>query len=129
MSDEVGNNKNERVKKLNRKKGLSYEQQAAEYLTAQGYRIVEKNYRGGQGEIDLIARESGYLVFIEVKGRRSGQNGDPSEAVGYAKQRKICRTARWYLMEKRWGESTPCRFDVVTILGSDIRVIRHAFEM
>lgn len=107
--------------------GSSYEEIAAAYLTNKGYEILEKNYRNRQGEIDLIAREGPYLVFIEVKFRRDDRNGTPAEAVDYHKQQKIIRTARHYLMIRHCDESQPCRFDVVAILGNDITVIQNAF--
>lgn len=107
--------------------GKRYEELAAGYLTAQGLHIIEQNYRSPHGEIDLIAFDRGYLVFIEVKYRKDGQMGDPAEAVGYEKQRHIRSAARRYLYDHRYGEETPCRFDVVAILGQQIRWFQNAF--
>ena len=70
--------------------------QAAAYLKKKGYQILEANFRCRFGEIDLIARDGGYLVFIEVK-YRSSPTGDSLEAVNRRKQRKIIRVAEYYL--------------------------------
>ena len=108
--------------------GSAYEECAAEYLRAQGYRILEQNFRCRTGEIDLIARDGAYLVFIEVKYRRNAGSGDPLEAVNAAKQTTISRTASYYCLKKGYGETMPCRFDVVAICGDEIRLLRNAFE-
>ncbi|MFR5601617.1 MAG: YraN family protein [Lachnospiraceae bacterium] len=110
-----------------REKGSHYEQIAAACLIRQGYEILEQNYRGRHGEIDLIARESGYLVFIEVKYRKDGRFGDPAEAVDRKKQGRIRQAARCYLFQNGYGEEEPCRFDVVSILGEEITVLQNAF--
>lgn len=107
--------------------GSEYETLACEYLIQQGYRILHRNFRCRQGEIDLIARDQGYLVFIEVKYRRNRGEGDPSEAVDARKQARILHTARYYMTRYHIPEDTPCRFDVVTVLGSRVRLIRDAF--
>ncbi|MFQ6843674.1 MAG: YraN family protein [Lachnospiraceae bacterium] len=108
-----------------RKTGAVYEEKAAAYLKEKGYRILEKNYRCPLGEIDLIAEESGYLVFIEVKYRRTSRLGTGEEAVNTKKQRRILGAARWYLMEHGMHL---CRFDVAAINGTEITLIRNAFE-
>ena len=107
--------------------GSGYEEMAAAYLIEQGYTILERNFRERYGEIDIIARDGEYLVFVEVKYRKNEKNGDPAEAVGAYKQQRIRRTAQYYLYKKRMGTETPCRFDVVAILGREIRLIRDAF--
>lgn len=114
-------------RKNKRTLGSEYEQRAAEYLTQRGLKILERNYRCRQGEIDLIARDGSYLVFVEVKYRSDDSKGDPAEAVGSRKQQHIREAARFYLYQKRYGEDTPCRFDVIGILGDHIHWIRDAF--
>ena len=74
-------------------RGQQKEELAAAWLERQGYEILEHNYRCRQGEIDLIARDGRYLVFIEVKYRNSAKCGDPLEAVDRRKQAKILYTA------------------------------------
>lgn len=108
--------------------GSRYEEQAARYLETQGYRILERNFYCRQGEIDLIAREGSYLVFIEVKYRKDSLMGHPSEAVGGFKQKKLSRAAAYYCHKNRIPETQACRFDVVSILGKQITLIKDAFS-
>lgn len=107
--------------------GRRYEVYAASYLEKKGYRILERNFRCRQGEIDLIAQDGRYLVFVEVKYRRNKKYGEPAEAVDGKKQQKIRRTARYYLYHKGYSEQTPCRFDVVGISSEKISIIQNAF--
>lgn len=88
-----------------RQTGSAYEMLAADWLKQHGYQITEKNYRCGQGEIDLIAEKDGYLVFVEVKYRRTGQKGDPAEAVDLSKTKKDFKSGRVLLLEKKEAES------------------------
>ena len=113
--------------KNRRKTGAEYERKTAEYLERLGWKILERNYRCRTGEIDLIARDGRTLVFVEVKYRKDTAMGYPEEAVGAGKQRQIRRMAAHYLYRKGLPEDVPCRFDVVAILGEEIRLIRDAF--
>jgi len=106
--------------------GSAGEKRAATYLAGLGMRIVERNYRCRQGEIDLIAWDGDTLVFVEVKARRSGDCGTPEEAVSPAKQRKLRQVALWYLA--RLGYEPFCRFDVVSVAGDQVTHFRAAFE-
>ncbi len=110
-----------------RETGSRYEAEAAAFLERQGYRILERNYRDRRGEIDLIAKDGSCLVFVEVKYRKDVKHGYPEEAVGYYKQQRIRHTAEYYLYSHNLGNDTRCRFDVVSILGTEIRLIRDAF--
>ena len=107
--------------------GSEYETRAAQYMQDQGMEILERNYRCRQGEIDIIAREEGYLLFVEVKYRKDLQKGYPAEAVTPAKQKRIRQAARYYLYEHHMPEETPVRFDVAAILGEELQYIRNAF--
>lgn len=107
--------------------GSRYEDMASAFLEQQGYEILERNFRDRHGEIDIIAKDGRYLVFVEVKYRRNRKKGYPEEAVGFHKQQHIRSAARYYLYSRHYGEDTPCRFDVVSILGEEIRVIQNAF--
>lgn len=111
----------------NRKIGSSYERIAGEYLKLKGYEILEYNFRCRSGEIDIIARDGEYLVFCEVKYRQNVGKGTPFEAVTIEKQKKISKTALYYVTTK-YRRDIPCRFDVVGILGNEIRVVKNAFE-
>lgn len=102
--------------------------QAAAYLKRKGYQILEQNFRCRQGEIDLIARDGSYLVFIEVKYRSSLKDGGSLEAVDRRKQRRIIRVAEYYLCMHPEQAALPCRFDVIGMEGSRIRLLRNAFD-
>ncbi|MCI8429111.1 MAG: YraN family protein [Lachnospiraceae bacterium] len=112
-----------------RQTGTAYEELAARRLSDQGYEILERNFYCRQGEIDLIARDGGYLVFIEVKYRRDLQSGHPLEAVGTYKQRRIARAAVYYCHSHGISDSQACRFDVISILGNEIEHVKNAFEL
>ncbi len=114
---------------MNRRQiGRMGEEKAADYLAKRGYQILERNYRCRLGEIDLIAKDGRYLVFIEVKYRTNGGCGDPAEAVDFKKQNKIYQTARYYLYRHGYSENQPCRFDVAAVYGNgSIRYVTHAF--
>lgn len=116
------------MKQNSRKIGNLYERKAAEYLEKQGLTILERNYRCRQGEIDLIAQDKGYLVFVEVKYRSGKSAGDSLEAVDQRKQKVISEVARYYLAVKCHSSEIPCRFDVIGIDGERSSWIKNAFE-
>ena len=107
--------------------GKAYEEKAAAFLESRGYEILERNFSSPGGEIDLIARDGQYLVFVEVKYLADASKGNPLESVGPAKQERVRRTAAWYLMKKGISQEVPCRFDVVGILGKEIVLVADAF--
>jgi putative endonuclease len=115
-------------KEKNAEKGRAGEEQAVSFLVSRGYEILERNYRTGRGEIDIIAHHKGMLVFIEVKSRRNSFFGAPAEAVDYRKQRSIRNTARHYMLKKAMTEAL-CRFDVVSIVleTGSVEVVEDAF--
>ena len=100
-------------------------------MEQQGYAIVATRYRTRVGEIDIVARDGGCLVFVEVKARRTVERGTPAEAVTPRKQRRIIAMARDFLARYQ-SDATSCRFDVVAILLTDgepsIEIIRDAFD-
>ena len=108
--------------------GSTAEDAAVRYLKEQGYQILERNYRFHHTEIDIIAKEKNYLVFIEVKYRRTAAAQHPLAAVGQEKKKRISVTALHYLQQHHAGLDVPCRFDVVGIQKDEIRHIRNAFE-
>ena len=110
-----------------RRRGAQYENLAAEYLKQQGYQILRRNFYSYFGEIDLVARDGKYLVFVEVKYRKNDSGGHPLEAVGVQKQQRICRTADYYCLRCGYGGETHCRFDVVGIMGEEVFHIKDAF--
>lgn len=117
---------------LKQRIGRSGEEMAAEHLQRMGYKILTRNYRTRQAEIDIIAEHNGCIVFVEVKARRRSGYGHPKWAVTPAKQRKISMAALTYLKKQRAMERR-ARFDVVTIQTVDgahrIEVIANAFDL
>ncbi|MCM1496934.1 MAG: YraN family protein [Clostridium sp.] len=111
-----------------RQLGARIERLVKAYLTDHGFVILEMNYRCRQGEIDIIAKEGDYYVFVEVKYRNSGKYGFPAEAVGTSKQKRISRAAQHYLYHQGLGEFTPVRFDVASVFGDEITYLRNAFD-
>lgn len=105
---------------------------AVGFLKAKGYKILERNFRGATGEIDIIARESQTLVFVEVKTRDSVGFGTAKWAVDRKKQRKVSMAALEYLNRREWGDR-PARFDVVTVdfspAGPQVELFRNAFDL
>lgn len=107
--------------------GTEKEKVAGAYLEKNGYEIIEYNFRCMQGEIDIIAKDNGYLVFCEVKYRSNTMSGTPFEAVDYKKQRIISRCALFYITKHNLSE-IPCRFDVVSVTDEEIQVLKNAFD-
>jgi putative endonuclease len=97
-----------------KKTGGAGEDLAAAVLVKKGYRIIERNYRYGKGEIDIIAKDGDVLVFIEVKARKNLEYGPPELAITKGKQQQIKKIASAYLYEKEIKE-TDCRIDVIAI--------------
>lgn len=110
-----------------RQKGTDQEKRAAEYLEMHGMQILERNFRNRQGEIDIIGLHGDYLVFAEVKYRKSKNKGSALEAVDLRKQRQICKTADYYRYLHKLGRNTMVRYDVVAIQGEEIQWIQNAF--
>ena len=113
--------------KNNRKIGSHYEQQVAAFLQQKGFEILELNYRCRCGEIDIIARDGNYLVFVEVKYRKSSNAGNALEAIDARKAAQVRRVAQMYLYQKHYSENTPCRFDAAGVNGTTISYIKNAF--
>lgn len=111
-----------------REVGSKYEQLAVKYLEDRGMQIVEVNYRRKTGEIDLIGRDEDYLVFVEVKYRKSRQAGGAMYAISAAKQKKIVRTASYYCLENHIPSNWPIRFDAVLIDGDSVTHIENAWQ-
>lgn len=119
---------------LNRRQqfGKESESLAVRHLRKNGYKILEQNYRNKLGEIDIIAKEKGTLVFVEVKARKSDLFGNPKWAVTPKKQRKISMVALYYLKATKQTR-VKARFDVISISltadNSRIEIIKNAFEL
>jgi len=109
--------------------GQAGEKEAADYLTAAGYVILERNWRFVHKEIDIIARQGNDLVIVEVKSRRAPVLETPEQAVHKTKQRFLISAANCYVRFKRIPLEV--RFDIIYVVYDrgkpDIRHIRNAF--
>lgn len=99
---------------------------AKNFLLKKKYKIIETNFTCKVGEIDIIAKDKDFLVFVEVKSRSTKKFGLPREAVTIQKQNKIRKVAQFYL-QKTQNFDTKCRFDVIEILDNEINHIVNAF--
>jgi len=113
-------------------RGRQGEQVAEEFLRAQGYTILARNYRVALGEIDLIVQDRQTLVFVEVRTHSGAIFGDPLASVNVRKQRQIAKAALQYLIRNGLMERE-ARFDVVGIRWEDEQArlthIKSAFEL
>lgn len=111
--------------------GEAAETLACAHLEKNGLRLITRNYRCRMGEIDLIMQDKTDLVFIEVRFRGRVDYGSSSESITYAKQKKLLRTAQYYLQQHHLTEKQACRFDVVAITKDQhnptIEWIKNAF--
>lgn len=110
--------------------GKAAEHKTAHYLLAQGFKIIEYNYRKKYGEIDIIASASGLLVFVEVKMRQNNYF-DLSDVITPTKQRKIIAVAKEYISKNGWQKCS-YRFDVALLQGIEdnleLTYITNAFN-
>lgn len=107
----------------NRELGKLGECFADKYISQNGFLTLEKNYRTKLGEIDIIAKDGDYTVFIEVKTRKSIKFGYPREAVNYYKQMKIKNIANLYLAKNNKFNSH-IRFDVIEIMLDKVNEVK-----
>ena len=112
--------------------GKQGEDLAVNHLLGKGFTIIVRNYRQKTGEIDIIARDREWLVFVEVKTRKSTRFGQPFEAVTRKKQAQISRVALDYMNRNKLLDQ-PARFDVISILinkngKAAIEHLRNCFE-
>jgi putative endonuclease len=112
---------------LRQRLGAQGEQAAHDLLVAKGFHCRERNFRLRGGEIDLIMEDGPYLVFVEVKRRRSLDYGAPEEAVTALKIRRMTRTALTYITRNKLTERM-VRFDVVTMDDAGLHHFPNAFE-
>jgi putative endonuclease len=111
--------------------GKEGEELASDFLRNKGFSIIRKNYRTVFGEIDIIAKDRGVIVFVEVKTRADSAFGHPFEAVDHRKREKIRKVALSFM--KTLKKEFPARFDVMSITrgrgGMSIEHIQDAFEV
>jgi len=114
-------------------RGRLWEARAAEYLEAQGLRIVVRGYRCRVGELDLVCQDDAHLVIVEVRARGSAALCSAIESIGPSKRRRIVQATRHLLLRHREWHAARIRFDVVAFDGIDgptpeVRWIRNAFD-
>ena len=108
--------------------GAAAEEAAAGYLTAQGLKLVERNFRVRGGEIDLICRDGATIVFVEVRSRRRSDYGGAAASITAAKRARIVMAARHWLARRRRQHDPACRFDCVLIDGDHMEWLQDAFR-
>lgn len=110
--------------------GKQGEQLALQHLLKKGYQLLEKNWRFGRDEIDIIMQEGDELVIVEVKTRENNYMGEPEEAVTRSKQKRIIQAAHAYVEDQ--SLDLDVRFDVVGIIinskKTEINHIKDAFQ-
>ncbi|MDC8757925.1 YraN family protein [Janthinobacterium fluminis] len=107
--------------------GRAGEDAALAHLLAHGLTLVERNFRCKGGEIDLIMRERGGLVFVEVRQRGGASHGGAAASITPAKRRRLVVAAQVYLL--RLATLPPCRFDVVAIDAGALSWLVNAIEV
>ena len=119
--------------KLSHELGKQGEDFAAQYLENLGYKILERNFRSSHGEIDIIAKEKDFLVFVEVKNYSFRSFGPPIASIRKAKKDSLIQASKTYLYKNKIKDCF-CRFDVLTIYRNQIgekmvELYKNAFEV
>jgi putative endonuclease len=100
------------------KRGAAAEDFARRFLETRGLTLLARNFACPLGEIDLIMKQEGVVVFVEVRYRRSDRYGTPAETITQTKRRKLRRTAELFIKSSFRDREPPCRFDVIGITGA-----------
>jgi putative endonuclease len=95
------------------KQGQKAEMLAARYLANIGYLILDKNYRSGRAEVDIIAQTGTFLVFVEVKSLQKRFHGNPEDRIGKHKKHMLFQAADTYQMDNNWHQEI--RFDAISV--------------
>ena len=109
------------------RQGQLGEDQALAHLMLQGLTLVQRNFLCKGGEIYLIMRDRGGLVFVEVRQRADARYGGAAASITPAKQRRLVLAAQVYLL--RLKTLPPCRFDVIAIDGTDLSWLQNVIGM
>lgn len=112
--------------------GALGERIAERWLRRRGWRVVQRRFRSGHRDIDLVIERDGTIAFVEVKARRGAEFGGPVQAVNYRKRKELERSAMVWI-DRHGREAESYRFDVVGVLldGADVRVchVENAFSL
>jgi len=106
--------------------GRQGEDEAAKLLSSLGFTILTRNYRCRLGEVDIVCRHEGLIVFVEVKARAQGSLGSGADAVDRRKRSRIVKACADYLSANSLWDK-PCRFDVVSVVRQDGRLLSEHF--
>lgn len=105
---------------------------AERWLRRRGWRVMQRRFRSGHRDIDLVVERDGLVAFVEVKARRGDRFGDPVEAVNWRKQRELGRSARVWI-DRHGRRLEAYRFDVIGVLvaGTTVRIrhVENAFPL
>jgi putative endonuclease len=110
-------------KKNTKKIGDKGEEIAVNFLIKNGYKILERNFRSGKSEIDIIGQKKDFIIFFEVKSRSQHQNNNPGDLLSNAQQNRIVNAAHEYIIEKDIDQEA--RFDLIVVLLDKINSIEH----
>ena len=106
--------------------GISGEDAAAAWYLANGYEVVDRNWRCRDGELDLVVRRARTVVFCEVKTRTTDRFGAPVEAITRDKRQRLRVLAgKW--LEQSTMKASQIRFDVASVMGGEVEVLEGAF--
>ena len=108
--------------------GAKTEDEAARFLTQCGLKIRQLNFRCRYGEVDIVATDDDYTVFVEVKYRKTARAGHPEEAVSLSKAKTISKVSDYYRVRNKLPADAKIRFDVVAIEGGEFRWYKNAFD-
>ena len=114
-----------KIEKSTRVVGNAGEEKACDFLKENSYSIIERNFRTRSGEIDIIAKKDDVLVFAEVKALPSGNAETLSHELDLRKQRKIIKTANFFLLNHREYNNSKIRFDVLVIDMPNLPSVYH----
>ena len=103
--------------------GPAGEAHAARLLETRGHRIIERNFRCPQGELDLVTWHCDTLVFVEVRARQENADVHPLASVQPTKQHRVIKAAHWFLARKWRKAPPPCRFDVVWLSANQNKIV------
>ncbi|WP_319470760.1 YraN family protein [uncultured Pseudodesulfovibrio sp.] len=115
-----------------KRRGNLGEAAAARYLESRGMRVLDRNWRFRQWELDLVCKDGDTIVFVEVKTRGAGTMGTPADGLNRKKQERLVKAASQYLTKKDlWDE--PCRFDLAAVVDTgssmDVEHVANAFDL